>query len=76
MLELRPPSEFHYECSVSKLANIPIGTSEGQSVKFSVPGDAGAGIEGAETDDIGGQHANFMRLSGCVSLESRLSVWK
>ncbi|KAI9670699.1 MAG: MutS protein msh5 [Alyxoria varia] len=74
MLELRPPSEFHYESSIAKLANLPISTNEGQPLHFSVPGDAGAGLEEAERDDLGGQYASSMRLSGWVSLESRLTV--
>lgn len=74
ILEVRPSSEFNYESSKSKLANLRLDVDEGPKITFTIPGDV-IGTDGYEIqDDISGRHEHLLRLAGWVDIESRVTV--
>lgn len=76
MLDLRPYPEFNYEAAKNKLLSLKIDSEHGPRIAFVVPGDVYAtdAEHPDEEDDFAWRQAQFMQLSGWVSLESRLSV--
>jgi len=76
LLDLRPYSEFNQEAGVNKLLNLRIGSDRGPHIAFVVPGDVHAtdAENPDDEDDFAWRQTQFLRLSGWVSLESRLSV--
>lgn len=76
IFELRPSTEFAYESSREKLINLRIGAHDGPRVEFMVPGDVPMPHEysDAHDRDMAGAHANLMRLSNWISMDSRFTV--
>lgn len=77
LLECRPNAEFNYDSARNKLVNLRIGQEDGPSLTYVVPGDVVAEEEYHDLrQDAGfaGRHAQLLRLSGWVNMESRLTV--
>ncbi|KAK4993873.1 chaperone ATPase hsp78 [Elasticomyces elasticus] len=76
LLEVRPSSEFAYTAAKTRLVNLNIGSDEGPSVTFVVPGDILAGEEGHLNSERGlaGRQARQLRLAGWIDIDSRLTV--
>lgn len=78
LLDLRPRSDFNAQNGMQKLAGLCLGTMEGPQINFIVPGEAhanvGIGDYEDEEDEIKGRHARLIKLSGLVSLDSRMTV--
>lgn len=75
-LECRPNAEFGYDSARNRLVNLRIGQEGGPTVTFVVPGDVVAHNDDQSLGDNGfhGRQASFLRLSGWINLESRLTV--
>ncbi|KAK4975590.1 chaperone ATPase hsp78 [Elasticomyces elasticus] len=76
LLEIRPSSEFAHTAAKTRLVNLNIGSDEGPSVTFVVPGDILAGEEGHLDSERGlaGRQARQLRLAGWIDIDSRLTV--
>lgn len=75
LLELRPTSEFDYNAAKSKLASLTLGFGGAAHTSVMLPGDTYD--EDGFVDDGGphaGLHGHMLRLSGCIPLDSRLTV--
>ena len=77
VFELRPPSEFHYESSLPKLASLQLGRHNITHIRFEVPGALPV-VDAFETNDhaqeYSSQRNQLLRLSATVDLNSRLTV--
>jgi hypothetical protein len=73
LLEVRPPSEFHYDTAKGKLINLHLGEEGGTRVTFNVPGELGANNHLSEENGTG-QQGQLLRLAGWVDIESRVTV--
>jgi DNA mismatch repair protein MSH5 len=74
-MELRPSSEFNYEAGKNKLINVHLPSDDGHPT-FITPGNADnyEGYDERYQAGFTGRQGKFLRLSGRVDLESRLSV--
>ena len=74
-MEVRPSSEFAYESSRNKLANLDLHYENEPGVKLLIPGDI-IGTEGVAASGRGfdGRHAQLLKLGGWIDLESRLTI--
>lgn len=74
-MELRPSSEFNYEAGKNKLIDVRLPSDDGHST-FITPGNADNydGYDERYQAGFTGRQGKFLRLSGRVDLESRLSV--
>lgn len=74
LLEVRPAVEFSYDAARSRLINLAVGTQAGPGFTFVVPGDilAGDGLE--EGEGFAGRQAALLQLSGCVDVDSVMTV--
>ncbi|KAG9247326.1 muts domain V-domain-containing protein [Calycina marina] len=70
ILDSRPSSEFYYDGALSRLLQLELGDATYSSMEFKTPDDeiTGGGQDGA------GQQTRMMRLSGCMDLDSRLTI--
>jgi DNA mismatch repair protein MSH5 len=71
LLDVRPPSEFHYDAAKSKLMTLRLGEEDGAQITFNVPGDH---LCGYDTESAHGQQGQLLRLAGWVDMESRITV--
>ncbi|KAI9839819.1 MAG: hypothetical protein M1819_000009 [Sarea resinae] len=73
LLQIRPSSEFNYEAAKSKLISINFN-AEPPEIAFITPGD---NVHSLDHDDVGEEsgvrQGKFLRLSGLIDLESRIS---
>ncbi|EME48663.1 hypothetical protein DOTSEDRAFT_57974 [Dothistroma septosporum NZE10] len=77
LLECRPDAEFKYDVARNKLVNLRIGQEDGPGLTYVVPGDVVAEQDYHDLrQDAGfaGRHAQLLRLSGWVNMDSRLTV--
>ncbi|KAF1982980.1 hypothetical protein K402DRAFT_339387 [Aulographum hederae CBS 113979] len=75
LLEVRPSSEFSYEAAKSRLVNLHMGADDGPHVAFAVPGDVlGTDVHFDEEGGFARRQGQFLRLSGWIDIESRLTV--
>jgi len=74
-VELRPSSEFNHEAGKNKLINVHLPSDDGHP-NFITPGNADnyEGYDEKYQAGFTGRQGKFLRLSGRVDLESRLSV--
>lgn len=73
LLEVRPPSEFYYDASRSKLVKLRLGEKHGTQVRFNVPGEIAAGNH-IDDDNVAGQQGQLLRLAGWIDVDSRVTV--
>ena len=69
ILDSRPSSEFYYEAAKNKLMNLELSSGGAPNITITAPGDGLAGDAGGV-----GRQGRVLRLSGCVDLDSKLTV--
>ena len=76
LLECRPNAEFNYDASRKKLVNLRIGERDGPNVTFVIPGDIMPHEGCRAMDDVApaDQQGQYLRLSGWINVESKLTV--
>ncbi|KAH7388768.1 muts domain V-domain-containing protein [Pyrenochaeta sp. MPI-SDFR-AT-0127] len=72
LLEVRPPSEYHYDAAKSKLVNLRLSQEDSAGINFIVPGELAA----MSLDKAGavGQQERLLRLAGIIDMESHVSI--
>jgi DNA mismatch repair protein MSH5 len=73
VLEVRPPSEFHYDTAKTKLVSLRLGQEDGTRINLIIPGEL-ATIEQFGQESTAGQQGQLLRLAGWIDLDSRLTV--
>lgn len=73
LLEIRPPSEFNYDCAKNKLANLRLGEDDDTHIEFNIPGEL-ATVGHPGKGQSAGQQGQLLRLAGWIDLESRSTV--
>ena len=75
-LDYQPNLEFSYEGAKNKLVNLQSILTDGEQVRFLIPGESMTCDDRQDCDEFGStsRQGKLLRISGWINLDSRVSV--
>jgi DNA mismatch repair protein MSH5 len=76
LLDYRPNPEFSYEGAKNKLVNLQSILTDGEQVRFLIPGESLTYDDGQGHGEFGSsdRQGKLLRISGWINLDSKVSV--